>query len=57
MHSLARDADLFITDVQPKRAVELGIDSETVGKAGFGADTGVCDAVWEYGALPGLEGD
>ena len=32
LHSLARDADLFITDVQPARAAELGIDSETVGK-------------------------
>ena len=32
MHSLVSGADIFVTDVQPERAAELGIDSDTVGK-------------------------
>ncbi len=32
MYSLVSGADMFITDVQPARAAELGIDSETIGK-------------------------
>ena len=32
MRSLVSGADMFVTDVQPARALELGIDSETVGK-------------------------
>ena len=32
MRSLIAGADMFITDVQPARAAELGIDSQTMGK-------------------------
>ena len=32
MHSLVSGADIFVTDVQPERAAELGIDSDTVGR-------------------------
>ena len=31
IHELIADADIFVTDVQPKQAVELGIDSAAIG--------------------------
>ena len=40
MHSLVSGADIFVTDVQPERAAELGIDSDTVGVARSRPDSG-----------------